>query len=157
MWRKFKNSTIWKEFKEFAVKGNVIDLAVGVVIGSAFSKIVNSFVNDIIMPIVGSLTANIDFSNLFISLDGKSYQDMATAEAANAPILKYGLFLTNVLDFLIIAFSIFVVIRQLNKFKKKKPEPEPEPTTKTCPYCQSIISIKAVRCPHCTSHLEEEN
>ena len=111
------------------------------------------------MPLIGRLTANIDFSNLFISLDGNAYKDLAAAEAANAPVLKYGLFLTNVLNFLIIAFSIFLFIRQINRFKRKKAEreAEPEPTTKTCPYCQSSISIKAVRCPHCTSHLEEEN
>lgn len=142
-----------KEFKEFAMKGNVIDLAVGVVIGGAFGKIVTSFVNDIIMPLLGLLIGGMDFSNLFIALDGNKYASLAEAQAATAPTLNYGLFISTVIDFLIIAFSIFIVIKQLNRFKKKEVPVEKEPDTKICDYCMSEISIKATRCPHCTSEL----
>lgn len=145
---------MWKEFKEFAMKGNVIDLAVGVIIGGAFGAIVNSLVNDVIMPFVGVLTGGIDFSNWFIALDGKHYESLAKAKE-NAPTLAYGSFISAVVNFLIIAFSIFIVIRQLNKFRKKTPAPQPV-TTKACPFCKSSIHIDAVRCPSCTSVLEEE-
>jgi len=141
-----------KEFKQFALKGNVIDLAVGVVIGAAFGKIVSSLVNDIIMPIVGLLVGNIDFSNRFIDLSGKGYTTLADAKKAEAATINYGLFLNNVVDFLIVAFSIFIVIKQINRFSKKE-VPAPA-TTKVCPYCCSSIPIEAKKCSHCTSDLE---
>ena len=144
---------MWKEFKAFALKGNVIDLAVGVIIGGAFGKIVSSLVSDIIMPLIGLLLGDADFTNLFLSLDGEKYDTLAKAKEAGAATLNYGLFLNNVLDFLIIAFSIFIVIKQLNRFMKKKEAPAPV-TTKTCGYCFSTIHKDASRCPHCTSVIE---
>lgn len=143
-----------KEFKEFAIKGNVIDMAVGVVIGGAFGKIVTSLVNDLIMPFIGVLTGGMDFTNKFISLDGNKYLTFAAAQEAGAATLNYGIFITTIIDFLIIAFSIFMVIKQLNKFKKKEEAIEEVKTTKTCPYCITEISIEATRCPNCTSNLE---
>lgn len=142
-----------KEFKEFALKGSMVDLAVGMIIGSAFTGIVNSLVNDLIMPLLGLLTGNIDFSNLFIPLDGNHYDSLAAAEAAEAAVFKYGSFISNVINFIIVAFVIFLVVRQINRFRDKfsKPEPEAAPTTKVCPYCRSEIDINATRCPHCTS------
>lgn len=143
---------MFKEFKEFAVKGNVVDLAIGVIIGGAFGKIVTSLVNDMIMPIVGSLIGNIDFSNFFISLDGATYKTLQAAQEAGAATLNYGLFLNAVIEFFIISFSIFMVIRQINKLKK---EEEPAPvTSKKCDYCLSDIPLKASRCPNCTSELK---
>lgn len=141
-----------KEFKEFAVKGNVMDLAIGVVIGAAFGKIVTSLVGDIIMPVVTLITGKINFADLFVSLDGKHYETLAIAKEASAPTLNYGLFITNIIDFLIIAFVIFLIVKQLNRFKRK-PAPAAV-TTKNCPYCQSSIHISAVKCPHCTSDLK---
>jgi large conductance mechanosensitive channel len=142
------------EFKEFAVKGNVVDMAVGVIIGGAFGKIVTSLVNDIVMPVIGVLTGGIDFTNLFVPLDGNTYATLAEAEEAGAAVLKYGSFISQILDFLIIAFVIFIIVKKLMNMKKK-PEPAPEaPTTKVCPYCKSEISIEATRCPHCTSQLD---
>lgn len=143
-----------KDFKEFAVKGNVVDMAVGVIIGGAFGKIVTSLVNDIIMPLIGILVGGMDFSNKFISLDGNKYLTYLEAQEAGAATLNYGLFITTIIDFLIIAFSIFMVIRQLNKFKRKEEVIEEKPTTKKCPYCITEISIDATRCPNCTSVLE---
>lgn len=143
-----------KDFKAFAMKGNVIDLAVGVIIGGAFGKIVASFVNDIIMPLLGLLVGGIDFTNLFISLDGSNYPTLAAAQKAGAATLNYGQFLGVVFDFLIIAFSIFFVIRQINKMKKKEEPVTEEVTTKECTYCKTQISIAATRCPHCTSQLD---
>ncbi|MGG7154945.1 large conductance mechanosensitive channel protein MscL [Clostridium perfringens] len=149
---------MWKEFKEFAMKGNVIDLAIGVVIGGAFGKIVTSLVNDIIMPVVGSLVGKVDFSNLYINLSGQQFNSLQEAQAAGAATINYGLFLNNLINFLIIAFSIFIVIKQINKLKNftmKKEEVKVEATEKDCPYCCTKIDIKATRCPHCTSILEE--
>ncbi|EOU1763219.1 large conductance mechanosensitive channel protein MscL [Clostridium perfringens] len=149
---------MWKEFKEFAMKGNVIDLAIGVVIGGAFGKIVTSLVNDIIMPVVGSLVGKVDFSNLYIDLSGQQFNSLQEAQAAGAATINYGLFLNNLINFLIIAFSIFIVIKQINKLKNftmKKEEVKVEATEKDCPYCCTKIDIKATRCPHCTSVLEE--
>ena len=146
-----------KEFKEFAMKGNVVDLAIGVIIGGAFGKIVTSFVNDVIMPLLGLLIGGVDFSSRFISLkntDGIKYATFAEANADNIPTLNYGLFLGTVLDFLIIAFTIFIVIKQLNRFKKKEIPVVVEPTTKECVFCKTEISKEATRCPHCTSVLE---
>lgn len=149
---------MWKEFKEFAMKGNVIDLAIGVVIGGAFGKIVTSLVNDIIMPVIGSLVGKVDFSNLYINLSGQQFNSLQEAQAAGAATINYGLFLNNLINFLIIAFSIFIVIKQINKLKnftKKKEEVQVEATEKDCTYCCTKIDIKATRCPHCTSVLEE--
>ena len=151
---------MWKEFKEFAMKGNVIDLAIGVVIGGAFGKIVTSLVNDIIMPVVGSLVGKVDFSNLYINLSGQQFNSLQEAQAAGAATINYGLFLNNLINFLIIAFSIFIVIKQINKLKnftmkKEEVKVKVEATEKDCPYCYTKIDIKATRCPHCTSVLEE--
>lgn len=147
---------MWNEFKKFAMKGNVVDLAIGVVIGGAFGKIVTSLVNDIIMPLIGTLVGKVDFSNLYINLSGQHFNSLQEAKAAGVATINYGLFLNNIINFLIIAFSIFLVIRQINKLKdfaiKKE---EVKPTTKTCPYCFTEIPIEAVRCPHCTSKLSE--
>lgn len=144
-----------KEFKNFAVKGNVVDMAVGVVIGGAFGKIVTSLVNDLIMPLIGTLTGGMDFTNKFVSLDGNNYLTLAEAQEAGAATLNYGTFITSIIDFLIIAFSIFIVIKQLNKLKKKEVVVEAAPTRKTCPFCITEISIEATRCPHCTSVLDK--
>ncbi|MFG0214341.1 large-conductance mechanosensitive channel protein MscL [Brevibacillus porteri] len=143
-----------KEFKEFALKGNVMDLAVGVVIGGAFGKIVTSLVNDIITPMIGLLLGKVDFSGLFINLSGVPYNTITEAKAAKAATLNYGLFLNSVIDFVIIAFSIFIVIKQLNRFKRKQEVEKGPETTKECPHCISAIPIKATRCPNCTSMLE---
>lgn len=142
-----------KDFKEFAVKGNIIDLAVAVIIGGAFGKIVSSFVDDIIMPLLGLLIGGVDFTNLFVSLNGSSYPTLAAAQAAGVATLNYGKFLGFVFDFLIIAFSIFIVIRQLSKLQKKE-EAVVEVTTKECDYCKTEIAILATRCPNCTSELK---
>lgn len=143
---------MWNDFKKFAVKGNIIDLAVGVIIGGAFGKIVTSLVSDIIMPIIGSLIGRVDFSSLYINLSGKHFNSLADAKAAGAATITYGLFINNIIDFLIISFSIFIVLRQLDRFKKKETIVV---TTKKCPYCLTDIALAATRCPHCTSILEE--
>ncbi|MCX7784690.1 MAG: large conductance mechanosensitive channel protein MscL [candidate division WOR-3 bacterium] len=143
---------MFKEFKEFAMRGNVIDMAIGIIIGVAFGKIVTSLVNDIIMPPIGLLLGRIDFSNLFINISGKHYATLAEAKSAGAATINYGVFINTIIDFLIVAFIIFLIIRQINRLK---PKPIPaEPTTKECPYCCSTIPIKATRCPHCTSELK---
>lgn len=140
-----------EDFKKFAMRGNVMDMAFGVIIGGAFGKIVTSVVNDIVMPPVGMLLGNVDFSNLFISLNGKEYATLEAAKKAGAPVLAYGSFMNTVIDFLILAFIIFMMIRQINKLT---PEPAPKPEPRVCPYCKSEIADDATRCPHCTSHLE---
>lgn len=140
-----------KEFRDFAMRGNVIDLAVGVVIGAAFGKIVTSFVNDVLMPPIGLLLGKVDFSSLFISLNGQTYASLTEAQAAGAPTLNYGLFINAIIDFLIVAFVIFLFIRGINRMHK--PAPAAAPTTKECPYCFTDIPVKATRCPHCTSEL----
>ncbi len=146
-----------KEFKEFAVKGNVIDLAIGVIIGGAFGKIVSSLVNDVIMPVIGLLIGKVDFTNLFISLDGTRYTSLSEAKEAGAATLNYGVFINTIIEFLIITFSIFIVIRQINRFKKKEEKVEEKPpTTKKCPYCYTDIHIEASRCPNCTSTIENQ-
>lgn len=142
-----------KEFKEFALKGSVLDLAVGIIIGAAFGKIVTSFVNDIIMPPIGLLLGGVNFSDLFLALDGKTYESLARAQEAGAPTINYGLFINNVLDFLIVAFVLFLIIRAFNRLRRR-PEPAAEaPTSKDCPYCKTSIPIQATRCPNCTSQL----
>ncbi|WP_058260259.1 large conductance mechanosensitive channel protein MscL [Fenollaria timonensis] len=145
-----------KEFKEFISKGSVMDLAVGVIIGGAFSKIVSSLVDDIIMPLIGLLLGGADISNYFITLDGGKYATLAEAQEAGAATLNYGLFLNRIIDFLIIAFVLFLIIKAINKARAltKKPEAEAAPTTKECPYCKSTIDINATRCPNCTSELK---
>ncbi len=142
-----------KEFKAFIMRGNVLDLAIAVIIGGAFGKIVTSFVNDIIMPPIGLLLGNVDFSNLFLNLSGTPYKSLAEAQNTGAPTLNYGLFLNTVIDFLIVAFVIFLVVRTANRLQQSKVTVSPEPTTKECPFCLSTIPIKATRCPHCTSQL----
>jgi large conductance mechanosensitive channel len=140
-----------KEFKEFAMRGNVLDMAVGIVIGAAFGKIVTSFVGDVLMPPIGVILGKVDFSNLFLNLSGKSYATIAEAKAAGAATLNYGMFINTLIDFLIVAFVIFLLVRRVNRWKT--PEPAPAPATKDCPYCFSAIPVKATRCPDCTSEL----
>ena len=141
-----------KEFKEFISKGNVMDMAIGVIIGGAFGKIVSSLVDDVLMPLIGLLTGGVNFSDKFVNLSGGDYATLAQAEEAGAAVLKYGSFIQAVIDFLIISLVIFLVIKQINKFRK--PAEEPAPTTKTCPFCKTDIPIEASRCPHCTSELK---
>ena len=143
-----------KEFKEFALKGNVFDMAVGIIIGGAFTAIVNSVINDLLMPILGLITGGINFSDLFIALDGKEYASLAAAQEAGAPAFAYGSFIQNVISFIVLAFVVFMSVRTMNKMRKE--EPAPEPTTKVCPFCQSEIPLMAKRCPQCTSELPEE-
>jgi len=141
-----------KDFKEFVMRGNVLDLAVAVIIGAAFGAIVTSMVNDIVMPPVGLILGHVDFKDLFISLSGQTYPTLAAAKAAAAPVIAYGQFLNTVINFLIVAFVIFVVVRQASRLQRK-PAAAAAPTTKDCPFCYSAIPIAAVRCPHCTSQL----
>jgi large conductance mechanosensitive channel len=140
-----------KEFKEFAMKGNVLDLAVGFIIGAAFGKIVTSLVSDVIMPPIGLILGKVDFSSLFLNLSGKSYSSLAEAKAAGAATLNYGIFLNNIVDFLIVAFAVFLLVRMVNRWNK--PAPAAAPSTKECPYCASAIPLKATRCPNCTSEI----
>ncbi len=142
-----------KEFKEFALKGNVLDMAIGIIIGAAFGKIVSSFVGDVLMPPIGKLMGNVDFTNLFYVLGDGTYDSLAAAKEAGAATINYGVFINTVLDFVIVAFAIFMVIRQMNKLKKQEEAPPAEPTTKDCPQCLSTIPIKATRCAHCTTQL----
>ncbi|HWP66225.1 MAG TPA: large-conductance mechanosensitive channel protein MscL [Candidatus Limnocylindria bacterium] len=139
-----------KEFKEFAMRGNVLDLAIGVVIGTAFGKIVSSFVNDVLMPPIGKLLGGVDFSNLFIVLGPGEFESLSAAKDAGAATLNYGLFINNVIDFLIIAFAIFLLVKAVNR-AMPKPAPAPAAELKDCPYCLSSIPAKATRCAHCTS------
>jgi large conductance mechanosensitive channel len=140
---------LWKEFRDFAARGNVIDLAVGVIIGAAFGKIVTSLVSDIIMPPIGLVLGHVDFSNLFISLSGTHYDSLNAAKVAGAPTINYGLFINTLIDFSIVAFVIFMLVRQINRFAKK-----PEPKTRDCPFCCSTIALKALKCPHCTADIK---
>lgn len=140
-----------KEFKEFAMKGNVLDMAIGVIIGGAFGKIVSSLVSDVLMPPIGLLMGKVDFSSLFLNLSGTPQPSLTAAKAAGAPTVNYGVFLQTVFDFIIIAFVIFLLVKQINRLKK--PEPTAAPTTKDCPHCLSTIPIKATKCAHCTSAL----
>ncbi|MEC0267003.1 large conductance mechanosensitive channel protein MscL [Paenibacillus anseongense] len=143
-----------KEFKDFAFKGNMVDLAVGVIIGGAFGKVITSIVNDVIMPPIGLLLGRVNFNELFISLNGKHYDTLADAAAdKGAPVLKYGAFISTFLDFLIVAAVIFIVVKQLSKFRKKEEPKEKAPATKSCPHCLSDIPAQATRCKYCTSEL----
>lgn len=149
-----------EEFKTFVMRGNVLDLAVGVIIGGAFQKIITSMVNDIIMPVITLITGGVNFTEWFISLDGNTYATLEDAQKAGAATLNYGVFITEVINFLIIAFVIFMIVRTVNKIAEAaKPQVEEvpaEPTTKKCPHCCSEIAIEATRCPNCTSVLETE-
>ena len=138
-----------KEFKEFAMRGSLVDLAVAFVLGAAFGKIVTSLVNDVIMPPIGLLMGRVSFTNLFINLSGRPYASLADAQKAGAPTINYGMFINSILDFVIVAFVLFLVIKQMNRMKKQ-PAP-PEPDTKECPFCLSSIPLKASKCSHCTS------
>lgn len=142
-----------KEFKSFALKGNMTDMAVGIIIGGAFNGIVNSLVNDIIMPVLSIFTGKIDFSNLFIALDGNKYETLQAAKDAGVATLNYGAFISGVLNFLIMAFVVFLIVRWINRLRR--PAQVSAPTTKKCPYCYSDVHINATKCPHCTSDLTE--
>lgn len=142
---------MFKEFKQFVMRGNVLDIAIGIIIGVAFGKIVTSLVNDVIMPPIGLLLGRIDFSSLFINISGKHVTSLAQAKALGAATINYGMFINTIIDFIIVAFVIFLMIRQVNRFKAK-PAPA-EATTKECPFCFTAIPIKASRCPNCTSQL----
>jgi large conductance mechanosensitive channel len=147
-----------KEFREFAIKGNVIDMAVGIIIGAAFGPIVGSLVGDVIMPPIGLLLGNVDFSNLFVILKNGAaagpYVSVAAAKAAGAVTINYGTFINTIINFVIVAFAVFMMIRVMNKMKREQPAPAAAPTTKECPHCFSTVHIKAVRCPNCTSSLQ---
>lgn len=142
-----------REFREFAARGNVIDLAVGVIIGAAFGKIVSSLVKDVVMPPIGALLGGIDFSEFYINLSGTHYPSLADAQKAGAATINVGMFINTVIEFLIVAFAIFVMVRVINRLQR---EPPPDPTTKECPYCLSQIPLKATKCAHCTSELPAE-
>lgn len=140
-----------EDFKKFAMRGNVIDMAVGVIIGGAFGKIVGSLVNDVIMPPIGMALGKMDFKNLFVTLNGKEYATLEAAKKAGAPVLAYGSFINTIVDFLILAFVVFLMVKQINKLI---PPPAPKPEPRKCPYCKSEIADDATRCPHCTSQLD---
>jgi large conductance mechanosensitive channel len=148
-----KEMKMFKEFKEFAMKGNLMDIAVGFIIGGAFGKIVTSLVNDILMPPLGMLLGKVDFSKLFIDLSGAGHPTLDAAKAAGAATLNYGAFINTIIDFLLVALALFFVIKQMNKLRKPAPAPA-APAAKDCPYCLSAVPLKAVRCPHCTSELK---
>jgi len=139
-----------REFKAFVMRGNLLELAVAFILGVAFGRVVTSLVNDVIMPPIGLVLGGVDFSNLFVNLSKTPYATLAEAQAAGAPTLNYGLFILTVLDFVIVAFVVFMLVRAVNRMQRPKPA---APTTKDCPYCLSIIPLKATRCPHCTSEL----
>jgi large conductance mechanosensitive channel len=145
---------MFKEFREFAVKGNVLDMAVGIIIGAAFGKIVTSFVEDIIMPPIGLLLGKVDFSGLFLNLSGADHASLAAAKAAGAATINYGLFLNHVFSFVIVAFAVFMLVKGVNKLRRQEETAE-EATEKPCPFCATNIPIAATRCPHCTSQLEQ--
>jgi large conductance mechanosensitive channel len=154
-----KEDIMFKEFKEFALRGNVLDMAVGIVIGASFGAIVSSFVADVIMPPIGLLLGNIDFSNLFVILkEGKvpgPYESLAAAKAAGAVTVNYGVFVNTIISFLIVAFAIFLLIKNVNRMKREQEAPAAAPTTKECPFCLSAIPMKAVKCAHCTAELKQ--
>ena len=146
-----------KEFKEFAMKGNVLDMAVGIIIGAAFGKIVTSLVSDLLTPPLGKLMGNVDFSNLFICLSSEQYPTLEAARAAGVATINYGVFFNTIIDFVIVAFAVFMLVKQVNRFRKTSAPAAPAvPTEKECPFCMSMISIRATRCPHCTSLLGEQ-
>lgn len=140
-----------QEFKEFAIKGNALDLAVGVIIGAAFGKIVTSLVEEVMMPPLGYLVGRINFTNMFLSLDGKTYLTLEAAKKAGAPVIAYGAFFNNIINFLLVAFAVFMLVKQINRIKKGEDE---KPEGKQCEFCKSNIAVDATRCPQCTSELE---
>ena len=142
-----------QEFKKFALQGNVLDMAIGIIIGAAFGKIVSSLVADVLMPPIGLLVGKIDFSSLFLNLSGQDYATLVAAKAAGAPTINYGIFLNNILDFVIVAFVIFLLVKQINRLKAKE-APAAAPTTRDCPRCLAPVPLKASRCAHCTSDLQ---
>ncbi len=149
---------MFKEFKDFAMRGNVVDMAVGIIIGAAFGAIVKSLVADVLMPPIGMLMGDVDFENLFLVLKqgaeaAAPYASLAEAKEAGAITINYGVFINNVISFIIVAFAVFMLIRNINKLKKEEEAPPAEPTTKECPHCMTEIPIKATRCPNCTSEL----
>ena len=143
---------MFKEFKEFAMRGNVLDMAIGIIIGGAFGKIISSLVGDVLMPPIGKLMGNLDFSNLFFALNGQVYDTLKAAKDAGAPTINYGMFINTVIDFVIVAFVIFILVKQMNRLKKEAPAAAP--VTKECPYCFSQIALKATRCVGCTSEVK---
>ena len=146
---------MFDEFKKFAIQGNVMDMAIGIIIGAAFGKIVASLVEDIIMPPIGLLLGNVDFSSLFLTLSGGTYESVTKAKEAGAATLNYGIFMSHVINFVIVAFAIFMIVKQINRLKTAPPpHPSGPPTTKDCPYCLSTIPIKVTRCGHCTSEVK---
>ena len=152
---KGKSKGLFTEFKEFAMQGNVLDLAIGMIIGSAFTSIVNSLVNDMLMPLISWATGGLDFSEWFIALNGEKYASLAEAQEAGAAIFAYGNFITAVVNFILVALAIFIVFKKiLTAHKKEEAQEAAEPTEKECPYCKSTIAISATRCPHCTSELK---
>ena len=142
---------MFKEFKEFAMRGNVLDLAVGIIIGAAFGTIVTSLVNDVIMPPIGMALGQVDFSSLFVALDGQSYASLAKAKEAGAPVIAYGQFVNTIINFLLVAFAVFLLVKQVNRLNR--PAPAATPTTRDCPYCLTAIPLNATRCAHCTSEV----
>ncbi len=147
---------ILKEFREFAIKGSVVDLAVGIIIGAAFNNLVQSLVNDIVMPIPGAILGRTDFSKLYFSLNGQTYSDLNSAQAASAPIIRYGLFINNIINFLIVAWVVFLLVRTINLMRRRaEGAPKEGPKDKECPFCHTTIPIKAIRCPNCTSNLKD--
>lgn len=142
-----------KDFRDFAMRGNIVDMAVGIVLGASFGGIVTSLVNDILMPPIGLALGHVDFSNLFINLTGRHFDSVAAAKAAGAATLNYGLFLNTITNFVIVAFAMFLLVRQINKLRPPAPAPA-APATKSCPYCCSQIPLAATRCPNCTSELQ---
>jgi large conductance mechanosensitive channel len=142
---------MFKEFREFAMRGNVVDMAVGIILGAAFGKIVSSLVSDVIMPPIGLLTGKVDFSNLFVNLSSTSYQTLAEAQKAGVPTINYGVWMMHVIDFILVAFAVFLLVRTMNRMKRE--EPAPSPTTRECPFCLSAIPLKASRCAHCTAEV----
>jgi large conductance mechanosensitive channel len=145
-------TTMLKEFKEFALRGNVMDMAIGIILGVAFGRIISSFVEDILMPPLGLALGKVDFSNLFVSLTGQHFDTLAAAKAAGVPTLNYGLFASHVLNFLLVAFAIFLLVKQVNRYKRQ--QEAPAPSTRECPHCLSVIPLQATRCAHCTSELK---
>jgi len=146
---------MFKEFKEFAMRGNVVDMAVGIIIGAAFGKIITSFVSDVLMPPIGLLLGKMDFASLFLDLSGSGFATLEEAKKAGAATINYGLFFNTIFDFLIVAFVIFLLIRQINRMRKEPEAAPAAPDTRECPFCLTTIALKAVRCPHCTSELKE--
>ena len=148
---------MFKEFRDFAMRGSVLDMAVGIIIGVAFGAIVSSFVSDVIMPPIGLLLGRVDFTNLYVILTAGQtpgpYASLAAAQQAGAVTLNYGMFINRIISFLIVAFALFLIIRSMNRLKRKAEAPAPAPATKDCPFCATAIPLKAVRCPHCTSEL----